>query len=392
MIRLGILAPMAALCIGMLNNSPAYARFEDGAAIPGRAVDASKFQSFAEVARLTYLSPWKKDDPFDPASKFIPQYRALRINDLFELVINHFKNMGGREKDMSDDWPFAVRSRRIMTDSANFKPTRSVKWLHPRGVCSTAKWIIDEESPATGLFKKGTEVPAIIRISTGTHDSERLVPDTNEIASRLFGMAVKIFHSTDKEEPALTSNILTLDRYGFVRTKRPFALQAEPGDGGLWYTNVAPVEWGSGSAADVAKGKILSTALDMFDDPNWARPVYVTATFDDQGRRVANPVVPYEIRFIPSFPRPVDAENGADKQYEDFRYEILEMEPEVGQFDIVLQQLNEDEPTPYAKKIGRLVLTHHNDSGPVLTGNCDLWLAFHHSPNQWKEDYTVYKE
>ena len=38
-----------------------------------------------------------------------------------------------------------------------------------------------------------------------------------------------------------------------------------------------------------------------------------------------------------------------------------------------------------ALKIGTIEI----DSPMIISGNCDLRLSFHHSPNEWKEEYET---
>ena len=220
-------------------------------------------------------------------------------------------------------------------------------------------------STASGLFQAGTEVPVILRFSSGTNASQRLLDGLPQ--DRLFGLAIKLFHSTDPQEPTVTSNIVTLDQKGFSRTARPYMLQEDEKEGPLYYTNVAPVEAiiGSDNPLKTFAGKLLSRALDMFDSPNFARPVYVTASLTAQAEIDESPQVPFELRFIPQFPKP-------DKNYEDFRFELVDYEG--GSLDIVIQKMSESGET-LALKIGTIEI----DSPMIISGNCDLRLSFHHS-------------
>jgi len=340
-----------------------------GSKVEKSALRSSKFDSFNEVLRQLAMNPWSPEDHWGEIQK-LPQYIGVETGDLIELLVNAFLQ---REGDMSEDWPFAKRSRELFTNSANFNPESKVKWLHPRGVCASAKWIIPDDSPskATGLFAPGTEVSAVLRLSTGTHASERLY--NKEPQGRIFGMAVKLFHQQDDSKKAITSNIVTLDHKGFSRSDRPFMLIEGKKD--LFFTNFAPVESiiGSEKMGQTVAGQLLSKALDMFDDPNFARPVYVTANYDQNGNKVSKPTVPFELRFTPRFITPV-------KNYDDFRLELLDYDE--GSFDINIVRLNESDK-PEEVTIGSIKL----DFPMFITHNCDLRLSFHHSPVQWKEQY-----
>lgn len=341
--------------------------------VENSAYRTTEHESFNDVWRKVSLSPWEKVDQWG-RPQTLPQYSGVGTGDLIELLLKAFTESSG---DMDDNWPFAVRSRELFTNSANFKEVPNVKWLHPRGVCAKGQWIIPEnsESPASGLFEPGTKVPVIVRFSSGTNASERLIDGTPQ--DRLFGLAIKIFHSNDPDEPTVTSNIVTLDQKGFSRTVRPHMLQADEKEGELYYTNVAPVESiiGSDKPLKTFAGKLLSRALDIFDTPNFARPVYVTASVDTSANLVSNPKVPFELRFIPNFPSP-------SQDYEDFRFELLDYQR--GNLDIVIQKMNEDDPS-LALNIGRIEF----EAPMLISGNCDLRLSFHHSPNDWKKEYET---
>lgn len=303
----------------------------------------------------------------------LPNHAGVQTSDLLELVVNHYFK---KDTDMSDSWPFAVRSRRLLTNSENFSLPKRMKWLHPKGVCARGRWIIPEASRSkfSGLFSKGTSVPAIVRLSTGTNDSQRL-DEKGKPKGRIYGMAVKLFHSQDSDTKAITSNILTLDHKGFSRSKRPKMLQKLAGEGKLYFTTNSPVEniIGSDNGFLAFMGKLLSKALDMFDDPNFSRPVYVSAHYDTDGNRVADAKVPREVRLVPRFP-------DISRDFSDFRYELLSYKE--GYFDV---EIVDQTRFSVSRKqtIGRLEI----DFPFIISDTCDRSLSFHHSPNEWKEVY-----
>ena len=340
------------------------------------ALRSSQFDSFNEVWRQLSFNPWTPFDQWNRPNE-LPHYPGVSPEELVELMSKKFNSLFNGNADMSE-WShegqidFGERTRELFTNSANFKKP-GVKWLHPRGVCAKGRWIIREDSPATGLFKKGTNVSTIIRVSSGTAESERY-DDEGELQQRIFGLAIKLFHQTDDGKEAITSNIVTLDHRGFSRSDRPFVVFPRQ-DEELFFTNVAPVEriLGSGTPIMTGAGKALSWALDMFDNPNFARPVYVTASYDDKSQPVVNSVTPFKIKLVPRFEMP-------SREFADFRLELLEYNQ--GTFDILISELDEGED--YGdKKIGEIQL----DFPMILTHNCDQRLAFHHSPVQWKEKY-----
>ncbi|MAZ47169.1 MAG: hypothetical protein CME65_01315 [Halobacteriovoraceae bacterium] len=303
----------------------------------------------------------------------LPEHAGVQTSDLLELVVNHYFK---KDTDMSESWPFAVRSRRLLTNSENFSLPKKMKWLHPKGVCARGRWIIPETSSSnfTGLFSKDTSVPAVVRLSTGTNDSQRL-DEKGKPKGRIYGMAVKLFHAEDSSAKAITSNILTLDHKGFSRSKRPKMLQKFASEGKLYFTTNSPVEniIGSENGFLAFMGKLLSKALDMFDDPNFSRPVYVSANYDTDGNRVANAKVPREVRLVPKFP-------DLSKDFSDFRYELLSYEQ--GYFDVEVI-----DSTRFSVSRKRIIGRLEIDFPFIISDTCDRSLSFHHSPNEWKEAY-----
>jgi hypothetical protein len=254
------------------------------------------------------------------------------------------------------------RSRATFIERDDFRNPRP-KLLHPRGVCTDATWKITEPSEATGLFAKGTKLPAIVRFSSGTSDSE-YGTDTG----RILGFAAKIFPTQDRDEDVQTLNIQTLDTYGFDRTYRKRFFHEDHGDAVI-FTNVAP--------AQSAFGKVLATFFDRFDLSNFVRPVYELAMIDANQEKVETPKIPYEIHFIANF----KARSGVVPL--DFREDIMTHPGELS-MDIIIRSFE-----PQKRRRGRFapirnidkkigVLTLHNR---VISESCDLKLHFHHPRN-----------
>jgi hypothetical protein len=167
--------------------------------------------------------------------------------------------------------------------------------------------------------------------------------------------------------------MITLDQYGFERSKRPFLFVNDPAGEPVYFTNVAP--------AKSAVGKFLSKFFDRFDKPNFARPVYATAQAKVGGGQVEAFVTPYELRFVAAAPAAP-----TQTSFPDFRSELVTKQKR--SLDIVIQSM--DGETQLAKTIGRLELGDF-----VVSDFCDLSLGFHHSPieDQWTKysDYGVVK-
>jgi hypothetical protein len=254
------------------------------------------------------------------------------------------------------------RSRATFIERDDFREPRP-KLLHPRGVCTDATWKITEESQATGLFAKGTELPAIVRFSSGTSDSAYPTE-----SGRIFGFAAKIFPTLDLDEDVETLNIQTLDTDGFDRTFRKRFFHEDDGQA-VTFTNVAP--------AQSTFGKLLATFFDRFDLSNFVRPVYPLAQIDAHQQRVAEPKIPYEIHFVANFQARTDTVPA------DFRDDLM-THPGQLSLDIIIRSFEPEKRrrgrfAPIKnidKKIG--VLTLHDR---VVSDSCDLKLHFHHPKN-----------
>ena len=250
------------------------------------------------------------------------------------------------------------RSDATFKDTDDFREG-TPKLLHPRGVCTEGVWNITESSPATGLFSKGTKVPAIVRFSSGTADSEYLPKG----AGRILGLAVKVFPTIDKSKDVITENIQMLDSYGFERSNRKRFFHDDDGTP-VTFTNVAP--------AKSILGKVLSRFFDRFDKPNHVRPVYPMAEVNTSGEyNRDNSRAPYEITFKAAFPMSSqfssdfrnDIMNLPNKQKLALDIFIVTMEPESKDGDLI----------PVNKKIGQLLLGDR-----VISDGCDYTLHFNH--------------
>lgn len=258
------------------------------------------------------------------------------------------------------------RSRATFIERDDFREPRP-KLLHPRGVCTDATWKITESSEATGVFAKGTELPAIVRFSSGTSDSE-YVADLKKAPGRIFGFAAKIFPTQDLDEDVETLNVQTLDTYGFDRTMRKRFFHEDNGEA-VTFTNVAP--------AKSTFGKVLATFFDRFDLSNFVRPVYPLAMIDANQQQVINPKIPYEIHFVADF------KAREDQVPTDFRSDLMTHPGELS-MDIIIRSFEPEKRrrgrfAPIKnidKKIGVLILHDR-----VISDSCDLKLHFHHPKN-----------
>jgi hypothetical protein len=125
------------------------------------------------------------------------------------------------------------------------------KLVHANGTCFSGVWEIDEESPYTGLFQKGSSALVIGRVSTA---------DFKTIASepRAFGLAVKLFPTMDPDQPVTTANLFTIHDLNGTNDKHVTDVR---------FTNEPPVV----ASPSVALVGFIFSLVDS--NPN-ARPLY----------------------------------------------------------------------------------------------------------------------
>lgn len=101
------------------------------------------------------------------------------------------------------------RAKDTLVDQDNIVPYFE-KLVHPNGICLRGRWIVDTESPFTGAFKQGTNLPFIGRASVAFSDVRRG-------AYRAFGLAGKIFDESPRADTAEatedqeSANFFTID-------------------------------------------------------------------------------------------------------------------------------------------------------------------------------------
>jgi hypothetical protein len=108
-------------------------------------------------------------------------------------------------------------SRRTLSDRSDLLP-RFQKLLHPNGICLSGTWRISEQTPYSGYFKQGSEGLIIARASAALSEVKR-----GEL--RAFGLAGKLFPTTNVSSVVKTANFFTIEDLGGTTT--PHFLDAE---------------------------------------------------------------------------------------------------------------------------------------------------------------------
>lgn len=123
-----------------------------------------------------------------PGHTRIPQYSGI-LDVLWSLVSRHLESS-------------AVRTVNDHSDYFGYFP----KLVHANGTCFSGVWEITEDSPYSGLFKKGSSALMIGRISTPS-------PQTTNEKPRAFGFAGKLFPTRDQNERVTTANFFTINSF-----------------------------------------------------------------------------------------------------------------------------------------------------------------------------------
>jgi hypothetical protein len=312
--------------------------------------------SFEEIRSKVYANPRTQND--------LPQYEGAGAWETFRATTLSMVS----ER-------IAASMRRTLSSQSDYKDA-TVKLFHPKGVCGEATWEILAGNRYTGLFAKGTRIPAIVRLSTGGNNTKYYATlPTSEVLGhhRNLGVAVKLFPTQDRAAKVATQNLLTFDQTGldgnpspwFMRGARTKANQY----GEQFFTN-----WMAGTGLVTTGFARLFSAFAT--DVRLRRIDHLGAT-DGRNQPVPTPHAPRFVKLVPSATFHADQRQN---QWDDFRKELLDL-GKLGAlaFDIIATDSNPTEPSAADPgiQIGRLTL-----GSPVVSEFCDQQLHFPHLPNR----------
>lgn len=144
------------------------------------AIVSSDVVNFETVRQMVFA---------DPAVE-LPHYEVSKAK--FGPSNNHLGNQ------LLDD------AKRTLTSDADFVTfEHGQKLFQPNGICFSGRWNIDKPSQFTGLFRAGTDIPAIVRTSV-------MLSGTTQKDKRALGMAIKLFPPGQQQ----TINILVMESMG----------------------------------------------------------------------------------------------------------------------------------------------------------------------------------
>ena len=122
---------------------------------------------------------------------------------VYRVDVQLFGPAGG-----DSDNALRIAARRTLTQADDlFDFPHGQKLLQANGICFTGEWIIQPESPYTGLFAASTHVKSIARGSV-------LFSHTTRDRRRTFGLAIKLFPAQDPDKPVKTVNLFVMEAFG----------------------------------------------------------------------------------------------------------------------------------------------------------------------------------
>ncbi|MEM8497796.1 MAG: hypothetical protein AAF542_07210 [Pseudomonadota bacterium] len=160
------------------------------------------------------------------------------------------------------------------------------KLLNANGICFSGKWHIDQPSPYSGLFSQGSRSLVIARASVA-------LSGTTHADKRAFGMAIKLFPTSDENSVVHTVNAFVLHSMGGTRSKyvSSLAMDNAPSLGGL-------PKWSQlGTALRLRKELEAADKSSGSKTPDVAyRPVRHLAQVNSESVTVKNVVAPTLLR------------------------------------------------------------------------------------------------
>ena len=144
---------------------------------------AAPLSAFEEAKSLVFSDPYSS----------LPQYEVSR---------KHF--------DINGENVLLKHAQRTLSSNANFiELDTKHKLLQANGICFAGTWKMSQNSPYSGLFQAGIEVPIIVRASVS-------LSGTKQRDKRAFGVAIKLFPYAHS---ALTENLFLMHSLGGTKTK-----------------------------------------------------------------------------------------------------------------------------------------------------------------------------
>lgn len=244
----------------------------------------------------------------------------------------------------------AQSANRTLSDRSDILPHFD-KLAHPNGTCLKGTWNITQDSPYTGYYKNGSKGLIISRASVA-------MSMTTVGNDRAFGLAGKIFPTTDETETVKTANFFLVDDLGGTKAKHYTSVEM---------TNEPPVSKTLAVIKNLAYAIKLAVTFGKADDNAGIRQVYQISELEETAKAIT-----------PKWMM-IKARSGQNIDEKDFRDELsLDNRSQNLFFDIYATSTVKNEKKQW-KKLGYIEFTE-----TVSSVSCDHNLHFNHP--KWKTD------
>jgi len=228
------------------------------------------------------------------------------------------------------------------------------KLAHPHGVCLKGEWLITQDNPYSGLFRKNSQAIIIARASVAMNK-------TKVGNLRGFGFAGKLYPTTNEQEIVETANFFLVDDLGGTRAKHYTDVEM---------TNEPKVSVTLATLANLKYALTLATTFKKADANPTIRQVYEVA---DSTKDVSEPTISPKWMMV----KAASSQPKVDEA--DFRDELNRSVDQGGLlFDIYVANTQSNQVKNWSK-IGQISF---NES--VASKACDHQLHFHHP--KWRSD------
>lgn len=314
------------------NNTTTSSSTETNSSLSQTQSDTSLINSrFESLKSVIFDQPYSQLPQYKVKKRFFGAEKKADENKLLEAAKRTFEN----------------------TDDLIELPTNN-KLLNANGICFSGTWTINQESKYSGLYKKGSNVAAIVRASVA-------LSGTTQKNKRGFGMAIKLLPNDLGEQPSL--NAFVLHSMGGTITKHVLDLKMD---------NEPPL-------GRLPKFSDLSTALRLRRDLEKADKEYGAEKPDASFRPVTvfseykslDPVSPRWLRLSAMDEQRVDQNDFRDElNIENYSENLIRY-----QIEVAGDNNNTDQKKKNAQwqRIGILKLTQS-----ITSPACDLNLHFQH--------------
>ncbi len=295
-----------------------------------------------------------------------PLAHAASFNQVWDVVktpardnMVYAENLPRRTTTYADllraPYTIYVATKRALEDTSDLFPENTKKLIRYNGICLAGKWKITEDTPYTGMFARGAEGLIIARASVG-------FDETTRGEYRSFGIAGKVFPTTDPDADVTAGNFFLIDDNGGTRRSR-FVTAPLLSEAKLSYFNIAASTVRDFSVDFIRRLTLVNRAQQSADRESKIRQLYPLSRAG-----VANP----EDARSPALLKVVGAASNPRVDRNDFRDELrVANYPEGLRFDIHVAQVRADRPR--WTRVGQIEFTQD-----TVSDACDQRLRFAH--------------